>query len=210
MVHVIDPGDAEDAANGGVTDEELAEEQRALESMRKVPAATTRHRAAAKLRVRGADYNDIAETLGYTNGQAARAAVEIALADMNPSEDLTSQRQLALARLEGLLRSTSKGALSPMITVETVTPQGTIVEHRVVNEGHIAYAKLHLSIIDRIIKLQGIDAPTQIELRTPDAIEFEKVIAGLNKISREGQAEEGDIFTENAEGVFEGEAKDDE
>lgn len=205
MVRVIDPGDAEDAANGGVTEEELLEEQRALESMRKVPEATTRHRAAAKLRVRGADYADIAETLGYLNPQAARAAVEIALANMNPEEDLTSQRQLADARLEALLRSVSKNALSPTVTIEKLNQKtGEMVEEKVLNEAQIPYAKIYLSIVDRIIKLKGLDAPTQIELHSPDAIEFERVIRGLAAITREGQAEEGDIFVENEDGVFEG------
>lgn len=203
MARVINPGDEDDQAAGGVTEEDIQAEERALEQFRKVPKATTRHRAAAKLRVRGASFTDIADTLGYTNPTAARTAVEIALANMNPEEDLTSQRQLALARLESLLQSLSGKALSSKLKVEI---DG--IEKMVANDEHIPYAKMFLAVVDRIIKLQGIDAPTQIELHTPETAEFEAVIRSLTKITNAGATQEGDIFVENEDGVFE--SSDDE
>jgi hypothetical protein len=111
----------------------------------------TRIEAAVNLKLAGASYTDIAKTLGYASAYRARSAVEKALAGAESTpEEREIARILAEKRLSKLLSSVMSKALNPK------------------EKDHLAYNARALAIIDRQIKLWGLDAPTQIQVSATD------------------------------------------
>jgi hypothetical protein len=111
----------------------------------------TRIEAAVNLRLAGASYSDIAKTLDYSSPYRARTAVEKALAaDIASPEERDIARRLADKRLNKLLSSVMSKALNPK------DPQ------------HLAYNARAMAVIDRQIKLWGLDAPTQVQISATD------------------------------------------
>lgn len=122
----------------------------------------TRAQAAVALKIWGASYTDIAKQLGYSSAYRARTVVErtIAKGADNP-DDISIQRVLADRRLSRLLTSVMGKATDPK------DPQ------------HLAYNARALAIQDRIIRLYGMDAPTQTVVHTPDT---ERVMAWVQSM----------------------------
>lgn len=117
-------------------------------------AATAKRRTdAIALRLAGADYETIAAQLGYTNRGAAwndiNRALEARLAEQHQEADLL--RQVNRDRLHRLLMGVWSAAI----------------------KGDPRSAEVSLRIVDRLIKLDGLDAPQQIELVTMGAVEQE-------------------------------------
>lgn len=111
----------------------------------------TRSQSAVALRLSGASYSDIARVLGYASPTHARSAIERVLASTADSpEDLQNLRVLQTRRLERLLQSVMSKAVDPEA------------------EEHLAYNGRALAIIDRISKLHGVDAPTQVQFTPTD------------------------------------------
>lgn len=134
-------------------------------------------RAAVAMKVSGASYEDIADVLEYASPAAARMAVEKALADsVDADTDYRSLRAVASLQLDGLLKATFPKARN------TKDPD------------QLAYVRMALSIVDRKIKLHGVDAPQMITIIDPGAEEFERVIALAATRMGPQVAPEGDIF----------------
>lgn len=111
----------------------------------------TRAQAAVALRLAGAPYTDIAETLTYASATEARSAVEAILASTVEAEDLEHTRIVLNKRLDRLLQS---------------------VWPRAVNDKdpkHLEYVRTVLQIEERRARLVGADAPTKHEVYTPTA-----------------------------------------
>jgi hypothetical protein len=152
-------------------------------------AVSTRGRAAAALRVNGAPYEEIAETLEYASPSEARKAVEEVLAaTVDETRDYASLRALASLRLEGLLK-----AVAPRAMDENDPDQ-------------LGFHRAASSVVDRWIKLHGLDAPQRIAMITPSSEEFERVIATMLAHADTGGSAEADIFA--LEGVQEAEWSD--
>lgn len=116
--------------------------------------------AAVALRLAGASYAEVAEALEYATAREARHAVENALAAA--AGDATTRevmRAEAAARLERLLRGTWAKATTP--------------DHA----EHIPAAKFALSVVDRLIRLHGLDAPSEIVVHAPTAREIDEWVA---------------------------------
>lgn len=116
-------------------------------------------RAAVALRLAGADYSEIATTLGYPTDLAARRAIEDDLAvdaDLPQREDL---RTFEALRLDALLKSVWPKATDPG------------------NKEHILSVKAAVSIIDRRIRLLGLDAPEEVIIHTPATAELDAWVA---------------------------------
>lgn len=143
-------------------------------------------KSALTLKIAGASYFEIAQTLDYASPTAARIAVERMLAASLPGEvDYTGLRQLANARLDALLRS--------------VAPTAMNTKHA----DHLAYARMMLGVVDRQIKLNGLDAP-QIHLINPGDDELTKYVDAMADVMGATKPIEGDIFAleEGPDGVW--------
>lgn len=123
--------------------------------MTALPDRTNRANAAVSLRIAGATYGEVAETLGYASATVARDAVEHSLAQRAGEADRDSLRRTEGARLDRLLRGVWRKA----------TDDG--------HPEHLAAVRTALSIIDRHIRLFGADAPQEMVhyVPTPEQID---------------------------------------
>lgn len=137
-----------------------------------------RQEAAVELRVRGANYSEIARVLDYASPNHARQAVERVLASL-ASEDAREQMRFIMnRRLDRMQR---------VLWEEAIDTE---------NEGHIAAARTYLAYVDRQCKLNGLDAPTEMVLYTPVSAEIEKHLAELTAQARSEMPVEADIIGE--------------
>jgi hypothetical protein len=112
--------------------------------------------AALSLRLSGASWGDIAQTVGYPTPRTAMLAVEKALIrQLNTDDDRDKMRVVAGARLERLLRAIWAKALNPNDPEQMVA---------------VARAR---DIIDRHAKLYGLDAPTEVVVHSPTQSDLE-------------------------------------
>jgi hypothetical protein len=145
--------------------------------LKKAVAISERPHAALELKVLGASYADIARVLDYPAAADARRAVEHVLASMvDETKDYMSLRTLASLRLEGLLKSVIEPATDPD------------------NPEQLAYHRAALSVVDRWVKLHGLDAPQRLALVNPSSEEFERVVGTMISLSPNQGAIEADIF----------------
>lgn len=140
-------------------------------------ASTTKAEAAVALKVSGATDRQISEILNYSHATAARTAYTRALAESVPEEDRVVQRKLASRRLERILGSLSKKA------------------HDTTDDEHLAYAKVSLLYIDRLIKLHGADAPSQVNVTySPAREEIDRAVKAITAAATGGEPDEFDVI----------------
>lgn len=135
-------------------------------------------RAAVALRLAGASYAEVAETLGYADANAARVQVELELGNgANDPEGRARLREEASARLERLLRGVWQKAVNP------TDPE------------HLPAVRTAMTLIDRHIRLHGLDAPTEVTVHNPTTTEIEAWVAlMLAKQQETIDVEEADIL----------------
>lgn len=144
--------------------------------------------AAVQMKLAGATWSDIAETLGYPTPRAALVATEKAMerALREDTESREKMRKVAGARLDRLLRGVWPKAVDP--------------DH----PEHLVAADKARSIIDRHIKLYGLDAPTEVVVHTPTTTELERWVAKVVSLRDGGSGEEefdilqGEVVPPNA------------
>ena len=118
--------------------------------------------AAVAIRLAGATYTEVAEALGFLTADDARIAVESELANMAlEGEGRERLRTLESTRLERLLRSVWQKATT------TDAPE------------HLAAVKVALNIVDRRIRLFGLDAPAEVTIHTPTQHEIDGWVAEM-------------------------------
>lgn len=156
------------------------EQNTALEEAKKDPRS--RAEAGAALLVQGASFKDIATLLDYASPTHAKRAVEMALADSVSMPEKEAMRSVIHQRYERLLKSVMPRAINPK------DPQ------------HLAYNGRANALLDRMSKLHGLDAPTQVEI-TPSQEALEQYTQQLKKNLGldENVIEEADIFQDMGE-----------
>jgi hypothetical protein len=119
--------------------------------------------AAVQLRLHGTSYVDIAHTLGLRNARAALTLVTRELASQadETSEDRDTLRREAAAQLDELLVGVMDKASNPH------------------DDEHLVAVRAAVTIIDRRIKLYGLDAPTEITVHNPTATELDQWVAAM-------------------------------
>ena len=135
-----------------------------------------RQEAAIALKIAGASYTEIAQVLDYASAARARQSVEAGLAATVGDEDRAQQRFLASRRLDRLLRG-----LWPKATDET-------------SEEQIPASRTALAIIDRWIKLNGLDAPSEHIIYNPSQKELEAWVMHMTQQVVGSTPEERDII----------------
>lgn len=168
-------------------------------------AGRQRVRATLAMMLAGARDDEIAEQLNYSSPQAARGVWMKALGETyDPNLDLRSARAVAHNRLLSGMKALAPRALSEYVMEDRVDPNDMtkMKKVRVRNEDLPTYSKLYLEYVKTLIALEGVAVPQTIHLVTPDAKELELFVAGVLKDSVE-KVEEGDIFEEGPDGVFE-------
>jgi len=103
--------------------------------------AKERQRQAIQLKMAGASYTQIADQLGYASASGAHAAVKRAMEEV-PNEEVDSLRQVDNARLNQMLLGVWGKA----------------------QKGDFGAIDRALKIMERMAKLNGVDAPTKSEI----------------------------------------------
>lgn len=138
-----------------------------------------RAQAAVMLKIRGADYGEIAQALDYADPASARNAVERTLAEVaehDGPQAWNTQRNLARMRYEGLLAE-----VFPIATDRT-------------DEGFFQAQRQAALLIDRITVLDGLNMPTRHVIYSPQASEFDELMRQTLEASGIHEPHEGDIF----------------
>lgn len=142
-----------------------------------VDRSATKAEAAVTLKLYGASYTEIKNTLHYSSAYRARMAVERALAAAADSvEDKEKMRHMINKTLDRLKASVMSKAVNPN------DPQ------------HLAYNARALAILDRQAKLYGVDAPTQIQITQSDQYIQEYLEAVLPHVKEDNLQVEADIM----------------
>jgi hypothetical protein len=152
-----------------VSDDEVIED---AEKPRRRRAATI-----VQMKLAGATFAEIAQVMEM-KVVAVRTIFETAIA-ASADKDIPydTMRAIYNARLEGLLKSVFPKAL------------------RSGDPDQLAYQRQALSVIDRGIKMNGLDAPTRVEVYSPSAQEFTRVIE-MAAEALGGTTGEADIFAD--------------
>ncbi len=135
-------------------------------------------RAGLALRLAGASYAEIADTLALADAAEARDLVcnELAARDVDASERIALRAEEA-ARIERLLRGVWAKATNPH------------------DPEHLPAARVALSMVDRHARLLGLDMPTEVIVYTPTTTEIETWVAEmLSKSSSVIDVEEADVL----------------
>ena len=123
--------------------------------------STRAGRAAVELRVTGASYAEIATTLALADATEALALVERELASHLDHHSVDIARAEASERILTLLAS----------VWDTAT--------NVADPERLPALRLALALVDRHIRLHGLDRPTEIILHTPTAAELERWVTAV-------------------------------
>lgn len=116
--------------------------------------------AAVRLRLDGANLEEIAEVLGYANGAAAQSAIVDKIASTGVElDDIKTLRALQVGRLEKLLKSAMPKA------VDAKYDDGT--KALGAGESQTEYMRIVISLVDNISTLTGAKAPQRVEVSTP-------------------------------------------
>ena len=131
--------------------------------------------AAVQMKIAGATWDEIAETLGYPSGRAALVATEQALERELRTESKDAMRAMAGKRLERMLRSVWPKAInseSPEQLPAVGRAREIIADHR---------------------KLFGLDAPTEFAVSAPAEAELQRWVAVVQQAEHPA-LDEADIF----------------
>jgi hypothetical protein len=151
--------------------------------------------AAIGMRVKNVEWDDIAATLGYIDGNSAMVATEKALEDgLLNTESQEFLRMLAARRLEDLL-----GA---------VLPQALDTDH----PDQLSHHSAARQTINQQADLMGFKAPTEFVVNNPSAARIQQWVAMVASKDTTG-VEEADVFDEvemiqGEDGVFAPAAKE--
>jgi hypothetical protein len=115
--------------------------------------------AVTALALAGASFHEIAENMGLASAREAQRIYYDDLATRATDTDRARGRIEARARLERLLRSTWRKATNER------------------DPEHLAAVRTASALVDRIIKLDGLDMPTEIVVHNPTAAEIDAWVA---------------------------------
>lgn len=135
-------------------------------------------RSAVALKLAGASYSEIAETLGFAGPVEARNAVERDLANqaIKDSDGIEALRTEESMRIQRLLRSVWRKA------TDEADPE------------HLPAVRVALSLIDRNIRLRGLDAPTEVVVHNPAQAEIDAWVAMVTQHEAIGLGMEDDVI----------------
>lgn len=135
--------------------------------------------AALALRLAGASFAEVAETLGLADAAEARTLIERELAE-RPDDDEARRKARAeeAARIERLMRSVWAKATDPQ------------------NPEHLPAARVALAMVDRHARLLGLDMPTEVVVYTPTTAEIDAWVSRMLESQQTvvGEVEEPDVF----------------
>lgn len=144
--------------------------------------------AAVQLRVSGASFATIADTLGLSDARAALRLV---------TDELAAQGEEALdarARLRAETNMALDAALDSVWT-KAMDPD---------NDEHLTALRTMMTVLDRRAKLNGLDAPTEMIVHNPTQTEIDQWVATMVEqtmpsVEEDDDMIEGEVITDSFE-----------
>lgn len=140
-------------------------------------AIATQGAAAVQLRVSGASFADIAQTLGLATARAAMRVVTNELAaqfDDDGTERERLRRETNM-QLEACIQSVFVKAADPT------------------HDEHLPAVRTLVAVLDRRARLMGLDAPTEVTVHNPTQTEIDQWVATMVQHAMPGVEEDDDI-----------------
>lgn len=142
---------------------------------------SNRAKTVVNLKIEGVSFADIAEQCDLKSAAEARTIYEEALAKIHdPEMDWRSQKRIAKLRLEKIL--------APQMRLATNEKARGADGKPVSNFDRGMAADRALKVVDRIIKLEGIDAPQMHTIVSPKAAQLEAFVQGVIAASQDPNA----------------------
>ena len=159
---------------------EFADKHGSAEDMATVEGLSNeRIRASLALWTAGATYGDIAAQFGFRTPNVAAMAIERALAEtVDDTQDRTKLRRRMSLTLDRLLRA--------------VMPKAINAE----NPEQLPAVRVALTVVERYSKLNGLDAPLQVDVNMVDDEKFAMLIQNAARGMGLPVPVEADIFSE--------------
>lgn len=150
-----------------------------------VRARDRKQNAALQLKLAGANWEEIAQAIGYPTPRAALVAVENALErELHTEDNQAAMRGLAGKRLERLLRSVWGKAVDPD------------------NPEHLPAVGKSRELLQDYAKLYGLNAPTEIAVHNPTQEEIQRWVATV-AAANAPKVQEYDIIAGEIEEAYE-------
>lgn len=149
-------------------------------------------RGALLLWTSGANYSDIAAQFNFRSPAVAQMAIERALSEgVDDTLDRTKLRRRMSLTLDRLLRAVMPKAINAN------------------NPEQLPAVRVALTVVERYSRLNGLDAPQQLEVTMPENDQFRMVIEAAAAGMKLDVPDEADIFDEvYAEVVEDGEEEE--
>lgn len=157
-------------------DEKALEKGKLNPDLDKDDDRASRQESAIALRIRGANYSEIADLLEYSSANQARLAVERGLASLVGKEDREQMRFIEARRLERILRGLWSKATDDK------------------SDEHLPAARTALAVIDRHARLYGLDAPQEMVVYNPTGTELDAWVQAMAGQIRSAGPQEVDII----------------
>lgn len=147
---------------------------------------SNRARSAVNLKIDGASYVEIAETLEYTSPEEARRDVERALAETHPIDDWRTLRATVAARAEQqFARSFAMAGADFLVDMDTDT--------RMPNPDKLRWHQQAGIDLMNYAKITGAQAPTRVEI-TPGESEMAELVAKMLEASGHRDVIEAEVI----------------
>jgi hypothetical protein len=165
---------------------QLSADMQAERRMIKAGRPSQRARAAVRMDGFGFSLADIARMLLFPTPKDAFETITGTIAALVPEMDLATARKRHSSRLEMLLSAVIPRAIDPK------------------NDEQLAYSKRANELLDSLARLHGTNAPSQVQVSTPEADEFNRVLNTVFAHRNPDLPKEIDVFDleENEDGVF--------
>ena len=162
-----------------------------------VHSADQRSIAAAKMRLAGAPFHEIADELGYESAEKARVAYISALASMHPMEDLETLRQSAALRADILFRQSLAMASADYLLVTEIakdeeTGEEVEIEVQVPNADRLRWHDQAAKDLALHAAITGAKAPARMEINASTE-EINRIVHPI-ATHEGGEDLEADIF----------------
>ena len=162
------PGDDEKAKKEAIPS--LPKSEKPLTDVEVRRGVTNRDRSAVNLKLAGASYQEIADTLELDSAGDAKRIVERALAATHSPDDWQTLRTIAAARAEEMFSRSLAMAKADYL----VTEDGDRVPN---TEKRMWHNEARNDLVN-LVQITGAKAPTKIEI-TPDEARMEEIVAEL-------------------------------
>ena len=137
---------------------------------------SNRDKSAVNLKLAGASYQEIADTLDFRTAAEAKRAVERTLAATHSPDDWQTLRLVAGARAEELFKRSLAMASADFLVLDD--------GERVPNTDKLRWHQQAAADLMNHVQITGAKAPTKIEV-TPDEARMEEIVAEMLRRSGE-------------------------